>query len=239
MALTDDLLAYWDLDEESGVRTDEISSMELVDNNTVLYATGVLTNAADFVDSNSEYLSVADNATLSFGDEDFTIQAWVNLDDVDAHHPIISKRKNSGASVTEYDLLYNDTAERFRFMVAEFGTTNWGAVNADELGVPTPGTWYHIIAYHDAANDLLGIVIDAGAPDTEAYSDGCADGDSPFEIGGRFRSGTPEYLDGKVDEVGIWGRVLTSDERSQLYNSGNGLVYPLTAVFVPKTAWIF
>ena len=31
--------------------------------------------------------------------------------------------------------------------------------------------------------------------------------------------------DGKIDEVGIWSRVLTSGEISDLYNSGSGLTY--------------
>jgi hypothetical protein len=31
-----------------------------------------------------------------------------------------------------------------------------------------------------------------------------------------------------MDEVGIWGKVLTSGEVTQLYNSGNGLTYPFT-----------
>ena len=33
------------------------------------------------------------------------------------------------------------------------------------------------------------------------------------------------YMDGILDEYGIWDRDLTNDEVTALYNSGNGLTY--------------
>lgn len=35
-------------------------------------------------------------------------------------------------------------------------------------------------------------------------------------------------LDGDLDEVGYWNRVLTPTELTDLYNSGNGITYPFT-----------
>ena len=32
-------------------------------------------------------------------------------------------------------------------------------------------------------------------------------------------------MDGRLDQVGVWKRVLTADERTWLYNSGNGRSY--------------
>ena len=53
---------------------------------------------------------------------------------------------------------------------------------------------------------------------------------------------------GKLDEVGIWGRVLTSGEVSVLYNNGDGLLYenfsvlggddPANAAEPDATAWV-
>lgn len=34
--------------------------------------------------------------------------------------------------------------------------------------------------------------------------------------------------DGLIDEVGLWGRALTSGERTTLYNAGAGLAYPFS-----------
>ena len=33
-------------------------------------------------------------------------------------------------------------------------------------------------------------------------------------------------LDGSVDELGLWNRVLTSGEMTNLWNGGAGLTYP-------------
>ena len=55
------------------------------------------------------------------------------------------------------------------------------------------------------------------------------DSTNPFAIGvwtGAFPSGN---MDGLIDEVGFWKRTLTSGERTQLYNSGNGLAYPFSS----------
>ena len=80
MALTDNLIAFWELEEASGTRNDAHGSNHLTDNNTVAQGTGKVGNCADFELDNSEYLSIADNAALSVGDEDFTIQAWFNIE---------------------------------------------------------------------------------------------------------------------------------------------------------------
>ena len=72
MALSDSLVSYWILGEASGERADSHDSNPLTDNNTVGQAAGKITNAADFIPGNSEYLNHADNASLSFGDDPFT-----------------------------------------------------------------------------------------------------------------------------------------------------------------------
>ena len=44
---------------------------------------------------------------------------------------------------------------------------------------------------------------------------------------GRARNNAAYYHDGLIDEVGVWSRLLTADEKTALYNSGSGLAYPL------------
>ena len=52
-----DIIAWWTLDETSGSRSDSHGTATLSDNNTVGYATGKQSNAASFVEANTEYLS--------------------------------------------------------------------------------------------------------------------------------------------------------------------------------------
>ena len=50
---------------------------------------------------------------------------------------------------------------------------------------------------------------------------------------GRQAGGAPFYVDGIIDEVGIWARSLSDAEVTQLYNAGAGLTYPFTLPFTP------
>ncbi len=108
---------------------------------------------------------------------------------------------------------------------------------ADNFGVPSTATYYLVHGWHDSINDELGISVNAGIANTTAHSAGVFDSTSNFTMGRNDESLTL-YWDGLIDEAGFWKRVLTSDERTQLYNAGNGLAYPfVTGGFNPSWAW--
>jgi hypothetical protein len=67
MALTDNLIAFWGLEEASGTRNDAHGSNHLIDNNTVGSATGRVGTCANFDRFTDEHLSIVDNAALSLG----------------------------------------------------------------------------------------------------------------------------------------------------------------------------
>lgn len=212
MALTDILVSYWRLDEASGNAIDSHSTNDLTDNNTVGSGTGKINNGRDFELSNSEDFSKADNASLSTGDIDFTLSLWINRESA-VQQGLISK---FGGSTNEYGLWIwsGDQRPYLTVFAGGSGQVGWGAA----LDV---ATWYHIVAWHDSVNNQIGIVVNAGTPVTASYSGGLNDSDSDFRIGQYSGS----YMDGIIDEVGFWKRVLTSDERTQLYNGGAGLSY--------------
>jgi len=231
MALTDNLISYWKLDETSGTRYDSKGSNDLTDNNSVLYGTGKIGNAADFEASNSEYLSHADSVSLSFGNEDFTVAGWVKLEST--VYGAIASKWDSHLFDREYMLWYDDL--RFKFGISSDGA-NQGHAVSDNLGDVALDTWYYVVGWHDATANKIYIQVNNGTVDETAWTTGCNDNTSPFKLG---LFSTTSFLDGLVDEVGIWGRVLTSDERTDLYNSGDGLAYPFTgATFTPKMFWM-
>jgi hypothetical protein len=220
MALTDNLIAYWKLDETSGNAADSVGSNTLTDNNTVGTAAGKVGTCRDFESSSTEFLSITDNADLSFGNEDFTITGWINFESLGVRW--FPFGKVSGAGATEYYVDYDSSSTRVRFAVGNGSTV--GTVSATNLGAPSTATWYFVVAWHDATANTVNIQVNNGTPNSASFSDGCADLGGGFSIGKGGDFGT--YYDGLVDEVGIWGRVLTSDERTALYNSGNGTTYP-------------
>ena len=225
MALTDNLISFWELEEASGTRVDSVTATgnDLTDNNTVLSATGKVGNAADFELANSEYLSRADNASVSMGDIDFTITAWVNMESKTEQHPIVS-HYDATRDQRAYQLRYRDEIDRFDFFVDPVGTGSLAArVAADNLGSPSVATWYFVVAWHDATADTINIQVNDGTVNSAAHLTGVLDSTSAFQIGAQ--SAPSDFWDGLIDQVGLWKRVLTAGERTQLYNSGNGLSY--------------
>jgi hypothetical protein len=220
MALTDNLIAFWELEEASGTRVDAHGTNDLTDNNTVLQGTGKVVSCADFERDNTEYLSRADNADLSTGDIDFTIAAWVTLESFTAAHTVWGKWGSTNG-VREYWLYCWTNLDRFQFTVQDGD----GAVNADALGAPSTGTWYFIVCWHDATANTVNIQVNNGTVNSVSYSFGIVDTTAPFHIGANAENGSNHHWDGLIDQVGFWKRVLTADERTELYNSGNGLSY--------------
>lgn len=232
MALTDSLISYWKLDEASGSRDDSHGTNHLTDNGSVGSGTGKIGTAADI--TTTTYLSCADNAALSTGDIDFTISVWCKADSFSgAYGQVLSKWSTDDAN-NEYLIDYtSDTTQTFRFGVRSgttFGSVSWSSS-------ASTATWYHIVAWHNATSNEILISVNNGTPVSAAWSIGVNDGDSTFMIGalGGFSGNVESHFDGLIDEVGFWKRVLTSDERTSLYNGGSGFAYPFVAagIIVP------
>lgn len=179
--------------------------------------------AAQFTAANLEYLSIADNTSLSMGDIDFTCAGWVYFD------TLVGATRNYGligkyTTVTnnrEYLVALN-TNNNLTFIVSSDGT-GANTASATDLTALSTGTWYFVVGWHDATNNLIGISVNNNNPTTTAWANGVLDSTTPFNLG-NWGNNT-QYHDGRMCGVGIWKRVLTAAERTALYNSGNGLTY--------------
>jgi hypothetical protein len=222
--LNTDLISFWKLDEASGTRTDSEptgTAQNLTDNNTVTSATGKISDAAHFVVANTEFLNRADSADLSTGQIDFTVAAWVKLNTKGANRTIVSKYNPGGNG--EYILRYNNTADRWSVQMFD-NSSLIATLNATTAGSPSTGTWYLIIFRHDSTGASAGtmyISVNGGTEDSVGYTGWTVrDTTAEFIIGAYYISNQP--WDGDIDEVGFWKKILSSDERTELYNSGNG-----------------
>jgi len=180
--------------------------------------------ASRFVAANSEYLSIADNSSLSMGSGvRFTFASWVYIDSFsgEASMTILSKY-NSTTNNIEYRLIYdNAPTNRFRLQVSPNGSSAT-SVSANTFGAASTGTWYLIIAQYDGTS--IKISVNNGSFDTTAFSADVFDGTTPFEIGAIDQGGSPiRFWNGRIMLVGLWKRALTSSELTLLYNNGKGL----------------
>lgn len=217
------LISYWKLDEASGNAVDSHGSNTLTDNNTATVITGKIGNARDLNWSAGEHFSLADNASLSTGDIDFTFSVWHRVDSVGGTQMIIAK-DTSGGGNREYIVIFNASSGRFAFG-AYTATDSETLVDATSTGSLSLGTWYFIVAWYSASLDTMYIQVNNGTVHTASKGPLQASGNATFMLGRRQYPGFPDQLDGVIDEVGFWKRVLSSQEREALYNAGNGLAY--------------
>lgn len=226
MALTDNLISFWELGEASGTRVDAVtaSANNLTDNNTVTQAVGKVGNAGKFTLANSEFLSRAHNASLATGNIDQTHCAWVYLDSEPGTDMTIVSKQRSGAG--EYSLIWQTSSQLFEWTHKDGGSTYVVTITASTFGATNTATWYFVVAWFDSVAGIGYISVNDGAANSAAKTGTPAtDATTDFSIGSRGNPGPTEYWDGRVDQAGLWKRVLTAAERTFLYNSGNGRSY--------------
>lgn len=221
--LTDGLVAYWALDEASGTRSDaHTGGHDLTDFNTVGQGTGnTYANCASMVRASTEYLAYGDEASNSFGDEDFTVCIWVNMDDT-AGGAFIAKLNTVG-NQQSFTLQLNSGTTKFNFYVSPYGS-NTSADNLDHPAVVSAGTWYFLVAQHAADDDEIRISVNGSGWTSKSYSLGVYDGTASLRIGNHYYGGEAN-MDGLAGPAFMYRRAITSDEVTALYNSGSGLKY--------------
>jgi hypothetical protein len=236
--LTASLISYWPMNESStGVgavsRADAFGSETLTDNNTTPSTTGIKGNAINLAVANSEYLSHADDAALSTGAVSFSLSTWVKLTSLPgAGTNRFIAAKYTDATHAEYLLYVNNTGGvyRFRFSIYNNAGASIGFVSADNFGAPTTGVWYNIVAWYDNPGETLNIEVNNGAVNSTAVTAGQtpADTTAVFNIGA---VAGVQFLDGAIDEFGFWKKVLSSQERTDLYDGGDANTYPASGQY--------
>jgi len=220
------LVSYWRLEETSGTRNDSDSTNHLTDNNTVLFGTGKQGNASDHEQDTSEYLSILDASQTGLDiTGNMSIAAWTNPESLPSGaftmDPVISKW-----SSTSNQRAYRFGIARDSGNVLSLGMNHSADGSASTNNYRnhafTTATWYHIAMVYDAAAGSVEFFVNGSSIGTvTGLGTSTFNSSRQFEIGANSQQS--EYVDGLIDEVGIWNKKLTSAEITDLYNSGSGL----------------
>ncbi len=221
-SLLTSLVAYWKLEEASGTRVDATSrGNDLTDVNTVGQAAGKVGNAASFVAANSERLTILDNADLSLNATSFTIGFWVKFTTLYDAEFLLAKGAWNSVANQEYGISHDLGVITG---MLRYDNTHAIYLNLTALGEPTVNTWYYLMMWYDLATSKAYLSVGNGTPESGDLVGGARNGAGTFFLGDEGRLGS--LLNGALDEVGIWKRILTATERTALYNSGNGITHP-------------
>lgn len=221
MSVIANLVSYWSLEEASGTRADAHGGHTLSDNNTVTSGTGKVGTAAQFTAANSESLSASDHDDFSING-DFSVLAWVKPSALGASTFRRVATKDDVGSNREWSLYISDGGN----VVLEVFDSVSGFIQASSSAITSDGnTWSCLISTYTAADKKARVYVNAGSEAVSAaLTNGPGNTTSGFYIG-TASDGSFQDMDGLIDEVGIWGKLLTSDERTWLYNSGSGRSY--------------
>lgn len=226
MALTDNLVSYWKLDESSGNAADSVGSKTLTNNGTITYSAGKINNGADFNGSSNYFSRTAETTGLSNA---FSISAWVKFNASGAQEYIFRYRPSSG-DANEIRLVKSAGNKLEGTIINPAGS---GTGYKQYLGNTTlsTSTWY-----------LVGLTWNGTS--LKLYVNGVED--TPYSLVNDTSVGTMTdtsrilgiggwngsvFGNVSLDEMGMWSRALTSGEFAALYSTGDGQAYPLDTVF--------
>lgn len=225
MALKTDVISVYELDEASGNAIDSHGSHDMTEGGTVGASSGPggVGGSRDFEEGELDYFSLASHSGIRIGDVDMGVAAWVNLESKSSGAKGIVGEWGSMNSERPFLLYYDNTTDRFLFVVRSTDSGNTSAVvTASNFGSPSTGTWNHVVVWHDSVNNLIGISVNGGTANTTSWSGGVLSTTQPLYIGRQ----NVTYFDGKIAQVALRkGSFWTSGERTSLYAGGNGLPY--------------
>jgi len=219
-----DMVAWWPMDEPFGFTAEEIvAGLDAAHVNGVAPIQGKASRALRF-DGVNDSATVADHGALDFGavttgmpgSGDLSIDAWVRTCVETGVQPIVDKRAVS--PVTGYAFYIQSGA--LSLQLADGTTTDYVSVSSI-----ADGNWHHVAVTVDRDNSNgITFYVDgqpvAGAFDPTSHSGSLANS-AALRIGQSHPIPMVTHLEGAIDELEIFGRVLSPWEVESLYSAQN------------------
>lgn len=220
--ISDGLIAHWKFDVSSGNVDNSVGDASnlttLTNNATTPFTSGKFGNAANLTPANSQYFSLTDNPAstpdLSMLSGNSTYSVWIKPDSVSTPQSLISKWSSTN-SEKEFILRLTNTGV-IQLQVATNASGGTATVSATNFGTLSTGTWYHILAYYNAAKGEIGVSVNGTNPNTLSTS--VNTGNASLQIGNHYNITNQEFFDGLIDEVRFYKKALSPIDIKYLYN---------------------
>ena len=173
------------------------------------------TYSLDF-DGTNDYISTELSVA---GESELTVSSWVKLDNSSATRGIVTQYQGGGDRAFRLAFFPTiTTIQGFYFEV--YGAGSYAGFKYASVGAIPTGSWLHVagvfsqsscVCYvNGVASTTTGGLHYAGTGNIATCSDN-------IDIG---RMGGTSYMDGNIDEVGIWTSALSASDITDIYNSG-------------------
>jgi hypothetical protein len=229
--LASGLISYWKLDELSGQAIDATGAGGNNNNGTQTNTTqGVAgkINTAYAFNGTSSKVDMGNPVNLSLASAG-SLSCWV-YPSINASDGIVASKGNFSSDTYGYGIDYVGGTNQFLAELANGSAHQTVGFNGTTIAL---NTWYHLVLTWDGANFKTYLngnvtsVVQQLVPVSNV---------NDFVLGYNYATGTA-YFNGRIDEVGVWNRALTSAEVIALYSSGTGISYPFGQTTNLATIW--
>lgn len=214
------LVGFWTFDEDSD--TTAVDSSGNGHDGTAMNSASI-SGGALVLNGTDQYVEVAHDPALNLTDS-FTITAFVQLDATNDRRPVITKEQNPDGS-RGWNCWIQDGEPRMQLMDgvkwADTGDVGQSKLTVSSGAALDPGVLHHLAFVYDSAGPEQ-IYIDGVVQISEDVVTGTLHvNEQPVRIGAYIwdPAGYQKYLDGSIDDVRIYNRVLTADEIEALANA--------------------
>ena len=205
------MVGYWAMEgADSANESPLFGNITLNNYNSVGTATGKINSGRDFEKGQSDYFITSGVPNIGTGD--LTVGFWWKPEAVDGVRQVLHNFYGTGG---------------FRFRVDTTNKIDFSIHNGTVFGtvavwsnIVVTGTWYYVVGWYDGAGQKVYLNVNEGTPVNVAHTTGMGAVSTNMYVG-QSAAGT-YFADGVMDELFIYRRILSADERSWFYNSGNG-----------------
>jgi hypothetical protein len=194
-------------------------------------------NSAYLFSSSSNSISIQNNSLLSLNNTDFTINAWIKLDNFPSlgssneqynqYYTILGKRQ-AGASESNYSIGIStpNSPNGAGNLVFAQGPAGVGSFVSSNNPINT-GAWHNICFVYTLNNQTIKLYVNNILVSQQTGVTIPGENSANFWFGNDV-SGSATYFPGAIDDIGIWNRALSLNELSSLYSPCNGTIAPPT-----------
>lgn len=233
--LLTNLVSFWKLEEVSGTRYDVLQKNNLSVSGSPTLSDGKIGKSPNLVRASGNQFSISDASSTGLDPSgDMSLSFWVKRSSTTKQTwGLVAKGNVLGTtdSATVGWGAYINGSDQLAFAAYVNGANRTAQSSATVLN----GVWRHVVCTFTNGG--------AGASTLQVYIDGSASGSAntagtgpivkatlpqSFRIGAHSSATNvaANQFSGQIDAVGIWSKVLSATEISNLYNSGNGRQYP-------------
>ncbi len=222
------LNGYWNLNEGTGT-----TAMDTTGNGNTgtliapypTWASGKIKDGLSFDGTTSQYVDVGNAPDLNFdSNQSFSIVAWIDVLPGDINYlPFFSKRSTTG-SMQGFALFANTGQNRVIVILTDpIGGYTQGIQVESPYNSLIPGGWHEVVVTYDGSSSAAGISIYIDGINQLPITiwsnnlQGSILNSSDMTIGRDLTTGT--LFGGALDDVRVYGRVLSPAEVLALYNA--------------------